>query len=99
MDRALHAARVVRRTRLQHRFFAALSDLPEGAMILRGATAYLVRRDAIVPYQRSGYGPPEIRMNHETVTVLTPEPMLRTIRAGYIPALHATAGLSPAVSG
>lgn len=99
MDKTLHAARVVSRTRTQKRSIAQLQDLPLGAMILCNGTAYLVQQDAILPYQRAHYGLPEIRINHETVTVLTPESMLSTIRAGYIPALHATAGLSAAVSG
>lgn len=99
IDKILHAARVVSRTRTQKRSIAQLQELPLGAMILRNGTTYLVQQDTILPYQRARYGLPEIRINHETVTVLTPEPMLSTIRAGYIPALHATAGLSPAVSG
>ena len=98
MDKALHAARIVPRTRKQLRHLAPLRDLPEGAMILRDGTAYLLLQDAVLPYRRAHYGPPQRRSRTETVTVLTPVPMLNVLRAGYIPALHASADLSVTVS-
>lgn len=98
MDKALHAARIVPRTRTQLRHMAPLGDLPEGAMILREGTAYLLLRDAVLPYRRACYGPPERRGSTETVTVLTPVPMLNVLRAGFIPALHASADLSATAS-
>jgi hypothetical protein len=92
IDKALHAGRVLPRERTQQRHFAPLRELPDGAMILRDETAYLVRRDAVLPYQRAQYGPPEIRDNNEAATVLTPPPMLNVLRAGFLPALHVSAG-------
>jgi hypothetical protein len=94
MDKALHAARIVPRTRTQLRRKAMLADLPQGAMILRADAIYLVQDGALHPYLRDGYGPPHARRNSESVTVLTPEPMLDILRAGYRPVLHASAGLS-----
>mgnify|MGYP001814824346 CR=1 FL=1 len=98
MDKALHAARIVPRTRKQLRHQAPLRDLPEGAMILRDGTAYLLLQDAVLPYRRAHYGPPQRRSRTETVTVLTPVPMLNVLRAGFIPALHASADLSVTAS-
>ena len=98
MDKALHAARIVPRTRTQLRHQAPLRDLPEGAMILRDGTACLLLQDEVLPYRRAHYGPPQRRSRTETVTVLTPVPMLNVLRAGFIPALHASADLSVTAS-
>ena len=92
VDRALHRARVDPKTRTQRRCDAALDSLPNGAFIALGETAYLIRGDSLLPYDPHGYGPATARPRGGTVTVLTPEPSIRILAAGYRPAIRAGRG-------
>jgi hypothetical protein len=89
VDKCLHAARVTR-TRQQIRHQAKAQALPDGAFVLlAGGHPALIFGDAAHPYTPSGYGPPIVRPTG-TVTVLTPEPILPVLSAGYLPQLHAS---------
>jgi hypothetical protein len=93
IDRVLHEARVDPRTRRQIRFEAPLDDLPDGAFVLLPAGAsrpLLVRGDDLLPWRPAGYGAPRPRPSHIRCVVLTPEPILAVLRAGYAPSLHPT---------
>lgn len=94
IDRVLHKARVEPRTRRQIRFEAPLHGLPDGAFVLLPGGPpgpLLVRGDDLLPWQPAGYGAPRRRPFGIRCVVLTPQPMLAVLRAGYAPSLHPTA--------
>ena len=90
MDAALHAARVGPDRRQRH-FKADVKALPDGAFILLGNRPHLVRAGLACPYDPAGYGTP-VSLPQGEVTVLTPEPTVAVMRAGYRPVLHPSAG-------
>ena len=94
MDKVLHKARVIARTRAQLRHTAAIATLPTGAMILLDDQPHLVTRDALLPFAPGGYGPARRRPASGDTTVLTPAPMLDVLHGGFVPAVHLSAGLS-----
>lgn len=78
-DRLLHAARV-RPQRDEY----ALADLPDGVFVLAGAgLPHLVLGDAVLPFERTGYGAALPRPAGAMVQVLTPRPLVEVLRAGY----------------
>lgn len=83
MDKVLHAERLDGRAKRLHR--RALDDLPDGAMIARGAGALAVRGKALLPWMPSGYGTPQRRPRGAVVDVLTPPSMLVVLARGYRP--------------
>ena len=91
IDRALHAARIDANTKRQVRFEAAIATLPDGTFIIRNEAPMLVRGDKLFAYTPAGYAAPQPRPGRETVTVLTPEPNVRILRAGYGPQIHPSA--------
>ena len=93
MDQRLHKARIVSKTRDQKRHQAKTANLPQGAMILLDGRPHLLTNDTIFPYTPEGYSPPAKRPTTREVTVLTPEPMLDVLHAGYHPLIHPTAAL------
>ena len=91
MDRALHKARIIPRTRSQQTYRADLSDLPAGTFVAYRDNPHLVDRNRLFPYTPDGYGDPDTVSGSHTMTVLTPKPSVTCLRAGYNPALHASA--------
>ncbi len=91
MDRALHHARIVPRTRQQQRHRAPLKTLPNGTMILHNDAPHLVWADDLRPYHPAGYGSAVPRPDAGDVTVLTPVPTISVLRAGFQPMLHDSA--------
>lgn len=87
IDRTLHAARIENRAPRRHRAEAA--TLPFGAFLLWQDRPHLVTDDALLPYNPQGYGAALPRPTGE-VTVLTPEPLIRVMQAGWRPALSAS---------
>lgn len=96
IDKVLHRSRVTPRTRAQIRHKAQIASLPHATMILHDGRPFLICDDALRPYLRGRYGPPVARPRSQVVTLLTPAPMVDVLRAGYVPALHQSAGLSGA---
>lgn len=92
LDRTLHEARLLPRGRLQRRHEAEIAALPDGAFILAGQEPCLVRGDRLLPWSPGGYGAARRRPAAGTVTVLTPALVVATLRAGYAPLLHPSAG-------
>ncbi len=88
MDRILHAARFDTATRRPIRHATRAETLPFGAFILWQDRPHLVTDDALLPYAPHGYAPPVTRPDG-TVTVLTPEPLVQVMRAGWRPLLSA----------
>ena len=95
IDRVLHKARVDPHTRRQIRFEGPLDDLPDGAFILLpgGAPSPVTRRRREPAAVAAGRLRRAARPAHLApgALVLTPEPTLAVLRAGYAPSLHATA--------
>jgi hypothetical protein len=89
IDAVLHAART-RRDRTKVTFAAPASTLPDGTMIRTETGPALLRGDAALPWTPSGYAPARPRPQ-DTVTVLTPAPIVALFRAGLPMALHPTA--------
>lgn len=86
MDRTLHPARL--QDRQPRRHLAEAAALPFGAFILWQDQPHLVADDHLRPYTAQGYGPPIARPSGP-VTVLTPEPQVRVMQAGWRPLLSA----------
>jgi hypothetical protein len=76
LDRHLHQARTAARP------LREAQTLPDGAMFATNGRAWLKSRDVARPWSFEGYGPVE-HLPAERVTVLTPEPTLKAIAAGY----------------
>lgn len=89
MDAALHPARV-RRDRSQVRHVAAANSLPDGVFCLSGGAPALVTQGRVRAWSPAGYGAPT-RLPRGPVTVLTPEPLVAVLEAGYRPQLHPSA--------
>ncbi|WP_417485821.1 hypothetical protein [Maricaulis sp.] len=91
MDRLMHKARVLSRSRAQVTYGATLSKVPEGVFFRVAPDGEpLVRwRGRVWSWSFDGYaaGPDALP---DRVEVLTPEPTVKTIAAGYMPVCHAT---------
>ena len=86
MDRVTHTARVVSRSRAQVTYEAMLSELPEGVFFkIAPAGGPLVRwQGKVWAWSFEGYaaGPDALP---DRVEVLTPQPTVKAIAAGYVP--------------
>ena len=94
IDDRLHAERLAP-DRSKRSFVAALDELPDGvfvAVAAWGEQAYLVWGDHLLAWSPGGYGERRRRPKGEEVKVLTPPSTVETIRAGYVPEIHASAG-------
>lgn len=87
IDRALHKARIDRRKKVT--FDAPLADLPDGAMFADTDTPILIWEGRLHRWSFDGYTPYEAAAP-ETVTVLTPEPLIAVLGQGYRPDVHAS---------
>jgi hypothetical protein len=96
IDSVLHASRVTR-SREQARYSSKLGDLPDGVFVVRPDNphgAWLVWQGRTWSWSHSGYTSNERVAVDEGVQVLTPEPLVRVLAAGYVPVVHATASTS-----
>ncbi|SLN17958.1 hypothetical protein ROJ8625_00596 [Roseivivax jejudonensis] len=82
MDRVLHAARIEPGSRAQRRFLAAAETLPPGTFVLssEGAPCLLLAEGAAL-WSVAGYRAVPRPLGQ--VTVMTPEPIVRAVSAGY----------------
>lgn len=97
IDDRLHAERLTP-DRSQRSFVTALDDLPDGVFVTVAdcrKQAYLVWSDHLLAWSPGGYVEWLRRPRRADVTVLTPWATVGTIRAGYAPVVHPSAG-SPA---
>jgi hypothetical protein len=90
------------RTRIGHRkgkitYDAPLNSLPDGCYVRIAESSYLVWGDALFKWSPTGYVERLHRSSDASVEVLTPEPMVRCLRNGYLPQIHSSLpGLSDA---
>lgn len=82
-DTVLHAARAIPRQFGQRRWQCSFAEAPTGAFVWHDGLAHLVQADSLVPFQPTGYGRPIARPTKGDVTVLTPEPLVKALMAGY----------------
>ena len=90
MDDALHAARLAGRAKRTYR--AELRKLPDGAYVAIDGKAWLVWDAALLEWSDGGYGARRPRPARAEVEVLTPEPAVAVLAAGYRPTVHSSAG-------
>ncbi len=69
---------------------ARAGHLPDGTIVRRDGAEWLVAGEALRRWSFHGYGPPE-RLPSGSIGVLTPEPTVKAIAAGYAVALHPSA--------
>ena len=86
MDLELHPPRIANGKKVTHE--AALNSLPDGCFVQVDSCAYLVAGDALLLWKPEGYARRVERPKDSTVTVLTPESIVRCFRQGYIPEIH-----------
>jgi hypothetical protein len=90
VDAVLHAERLAGGEKRCHD--ARLDRLPDGVMVKRDGSAFLVRGGALFPWSFEGYGAPQRRPSGATrVRVLTPRSMVAAIGRGLAPQVHPSA--------
>ena len=86
MDLELHAARIERGKKVT--YAAELSSLPDGCFVEIDERAYLIWRGELLLWTAEGYERRDEGLGDSIVTVLTPEPIVRCFRQGYVPEIH-----------
>lgn len=91
LDNVLHRERITADNK-KVLYEAPLSQLPNGSFISlsNDQQAYLVLDTALWLWSPQGYSQKLTRKNDRLVQVLTPHSVVKTLAAGYRPALHAT---------
>ena len=87
IDTGLHGARIDRR-KGKITYQASLNSLPDGCFVQIEGSSYLVWGDTLLLWSPAGYLKGRHRPTDLTVTILTPEPVVRCIRQGYKPEIH-----------
>lgn len=90
IDRLLHRQRVDRgRRQVVHR--ATLDELPDGTFVRLEGLPHLVLGPTLRPWSFAGYGS-AVPRPAGLIEVLTPEATVATLRHGYRPVIHPSAG-------
>jgi hypothetical protein len=90
IDTRLHTDRV--NADRSHRCYTAdLDDLPDGCIVQLEGQLWLVRGDWLLAWSAGGYCEQRARPWGLPISVLTPRSTVETLRAGYVPILHASA--------
>ncbi|WP_126516850.1 hypothetical protein [Sphingobium amiense] len=85
IDQGCHGARISERT---NRRKVELSNMPDGVFVFApeiDRRPLLWQDDMLWPWQHGGYGHPISRCKLMDCIQLTPEPMVASLRAGYVP--------------
>jgi hypothetical protein len=86
MDLELHPARIGR-NKEKITYGARLKSLPDGCFVQIEEASYLVYEDALFRWSPDGYTEKRL-VEDQVVAVLTPEPIARCLRNGFIPEIH-----------
>ncbi|HET9861982.1 MAG TPA: hypothetical protein VFP37_00950 [Steroidobacteraceae bacterium] len=86
IDAALHAQRLQGRGKRIHPLREALTDFPDGTMVVLSGDAYLLARGRAFRWTESGYAAPCALRAADGL--LTPPSTVATLRAGYACVLH-----------
>jgi hypothetical protein len=90
MDRELHRTRISsRKEKLTYE--APLDSLPDGCFVRIDSDSYLLHAGVLLKWSPEGYREKLHLSKDSTVSVLTPEPIVRCLLHGYKPALHESA--------
>lgn len=90
IDRQLHSERAGHEGK-KVTFAAAYQDVPPGAVIEIDGCAYLLWKGMLHGWTAEGYRRADIRPNPQTlITVLTPASIVKMLRAGFVPEVHAS---------
>jgi hypothetical protein len=89
MDDALHAERLLGRTKRLHR--RDIGELPDGAIVAFDGAAFAIRGDTLLHWTPEGYYARKPRPRRIAIDVLTPPAILEVLSAGYEPRWHASA--------
>jgi len=90
IDLELHSSRIHGRTE-KATYQASLDALPDGCFVQIEGRSYLLLGDALVLWSPAGYIEKLPRPADLSVTVLTPEPIVRCLRQGYRPEIDKSA--------
>jgi len=91
IDEALHAERLDRRG-AKRTYGARVASLPDGVLVEHQGRPCLLSRGALLSWSFEGYGAAIRISNDARVEVLTPKSIVRAIRSGFTPQVHAGAG-------
>jgi len=91
IDARLHADRLLR-PGIRRTYTAALSDLPDGAMVSAGEEPWLVWGGDLLAWTPGGYRGRCAMTPATPVTVITPRATVAVLAAGYRPVVHPSAG-------
>ena len=89
MDLVLHASRLDGKAK--RTYTAALGELPDGVIVERDGSPFVLVAGTLRPWSAAGYGAPETASASTHVRVLTPHATVATIAAGYAVSLHPSA--------
>jgi hypothetical protein len=89
IDGVLHRERLAGGKKLLHALRVPLEQLPDGAMVQRGAESYLIARGHVLQWSPGGYRRPGGAIRN--ALLLTPPSSVRALGAGYRPVLHPSA--------
>lgn len=87
MDEQLHTARIGKHKR-KITYEAPLRSMPDGCFVGIAGASYLVWGNGLALWSPEGYTEKRPSPDELTVTVLTPEPIVRCMRNGYSPVIH-----------
>ncbi len=79
--------------RCKRTYLTAIDTLPNGVFIFYNQDFYLIWESEIYHWTPTGYLTPMARPVNENVVVLTPLSTVWALRNGYVPDVHASAGL------
>ena len=92
MDALLHAARPAATGAEPSLFSAPPESLPDGAMVVAGNQPFAIRNGRLLPWHFDGYrAPVEPAGLFASLRLLTPNPTLKALAAGFLPAWHPSA--------
>lgn len=92
LDAVLHDDRLTEGGR-QRTYQAAPQELPDGTFVMLAGAPHLLWRGLLLLWTPQGYTSHYPEKRPENVTVLTPQTVVNTLRRGYVPAVHESAGL------
>jgi hypothetical protein len=90
MDAEMHRARVDANRR-QVTYRARVDSLPTGCFVEIQGDPYLVLEDALLLWTPAQYANRIPRPHDQSVTVLTPRPLVECFQRGYVPEVHPSA--------
>jgi hypothetical protein len=90
MDAQLHRDRL-EAPRTKRLYRDEIAALPDGVFILHEDESWLLWQSALHHWTPGGYDRRIPRPAKGAVAILTPQAMVRTIAAGYTPAIHPSA--------